>query len=320
MTKVDSHGTLRLITKRFMKANRKRNIIAVIAIMLTALLFTTLFTGSQSLILSKRATEIRQFMSSSHAIAQDLTGQQAEKALSALKADSDIKRYGWGIFLGGGMNSEFDFSTEIRFADEGMAESYNCTPTSGRLPQKQNEIAVSTLILDRLGLPHKLGQHITVTWEKDGAAHTTRTDEFVISGFWHGDKAVMAQLLFVSESYAEKNAASPSEAEIAEGYFNGSYDLAVWYSNLWGLQKKTEKLSQQAGLARSDSAFEVNPAYNLGGEDSFSFGSVAVLILFIMLAGYLIIYNVFSLSVRTDIRAYGLLKNIGTTGKQLKKV
>ena len=73
MTNVDSRGTLRLITKRFMNANRKRNIIAVIAITLTALLFTTLYTGSQSLILSKRAAEIRQFMSSSHAVAQDMT-------------------------------------------------------------------------------------------------------------------------------------------------------------------------------------------------------------------------------------------------------
>ena len=320
MTNVDSRGTLRLITKRFMNANRKRNIIAVIAITLTALLFTTLFTGSQSLILSKRAAEIRQFMSSSHAVAQDMTRQQAEIALTALKTDRDIDRYGRGIFLGGGMNREFDFSTEVRFADEAMAESYNCMPTSGHLPQKQNEIAVSTLILDRLGLPHKLGQHITVTWEKEGASHKTQTDEFVVSGFWQGDKAVIAQLLFVSESYAEKNAASPSESEIAEGYFNGSYDFAVWYSNLWGLDKKTEKLSKQAGLLGKDSVFEVNPAYSLSGEDSFSFGSVAVLLLFIMLAGYLIIYNVFSLSVRTDIRAYGLLKNVGTTGKQLKKI
>lgn len=55
-------------------------------------------------------------------------------------------------------------------------------------------------------------------------------------------------------------------------------------------------------------------------EDAFSYGSVLILLLFIILAGYLIIYNVFSLSVKTDLRTYGLLKNIGTTGKQLKKI
>mgnify|MGYP007042232035 CR=1 FL=1 len=71
MVKVENKETLRLLTKRFMKMNRARNIIAVIAIMLTSLLFTSLFVGSVSMILSKRATEIKQFMDSSHAIAQN---------------------------------------------------------------------------------------------------------------------------------------------------------------------------------------------------------------------------------------------------------
>ena len=55
-------------------------------------------------------------------------------------------------------------------------------------------------------------------------------------------------------------------------------------------------------------------------EDSFSFTSLIVMVLFVILAGYLIIYNIFNISVKTDIRAYGLLKNVGTTGKQLKKI
>ena len=49
MVKVENKETLRLLTKRFMKMNRARNIIAVIAIMLTSLLFTSLFVGSVSI-------------------------------------------------------------------------------------------------------------------------------------------------------------------------------------------------------------------------------------------------------------------------------
>ena len=40
MVKVENKETLRLLTKRFMKMNRARNIIAVIAIMLTSLLIS----------------------------------------------------------------------------------------------------------------------------------------------------------------------------------------------------------------------------------------------------------------------------------------
>ena len=52
MVRVENKETLRLLTKRFMKMNKGRNRIAVLAIMLTSLLFTSLFSGAVSLILS----------------------------------------------------------------------------------------------------------------------------------------------------------------------------------------------------------------------------------------------------------------------------
>lgn len=320
MVKVSNKDTLRLVTHRFMKINRKRNIIAIIAIVLTALLFTSLFTGSESLILSKRATDIRQFMESSHAAVQDLTKKQAERTEKVLEKEKDVRRFGRGIFLGAGRNKEFNFSAEVRFGNKNMAESFNCQPTSGHLPEKENEIAVSSLVLDSLGLSHKTGQNITITWEKNGETHETRTDTFTVSGYWKGDKAVMSQILWVSEKYAKENAVSPTKKNLEDGIYNGGYEYAVWYRNLWNLEKKTTNLSKQAGLINAKSQFEVNPAYDLMEEDAFSYGSALILLLFIILAGYLIIYNVFSLSVKTDIRTYGLLKNIGTTGKQLKKI
>ena len=84
MVKVENKETLRLLTKRFMKMNRARNIIAVIAIMLTSLLFTSLFVGSVSMILSKRATEIKQFMDSSHAISSACPQQKNIKFIKVL--------------------------------------------------------------------------------------------------------------------------------------------------------------------------------------------------------------------------------------------
>ena len=47
---------------------------------------------------------------------------------------------------------------------------------------------------------------------------------------------------------------------------------------------------------------------------------IAGMLLLILLTGYLIIYNVFQISVAGDIRFYGLLKTIGTTGRQLKRI
>ena len=47
---------------------------------------------------------------------------------------------------------------------------------------------------------------------------------------------------------------------------------------------------------------------------------MAILLFLIIFTGYLIIYNIFQISVNQDIQFYGLLKTIGTTGKQLKKI
>ena len=48
--------------------------------------------------------------------------------------------------------------------------------------------------------------------------------------------------------------------------------------------------------------------------------AIAAVLLLILFTGYLIIYNVFQISVTNDIRFYGLLKTIGTTGRQLKRI
>lgn len=317
MVKVENKETMRLLTRRFMKMNRGRNLIAILAIILTALLFTSLFLGSQSLILSRRATENQQSMSSSHAILQNMAQDTDKEILSALQNNRNIARFGTGKFLGSGISEKASFSMEVRYGDENLAESFNCKPQYGTMPEAYDEIAVSSLILDIWEIPHKLGETVTLTWEV--SPNETKTDTFKVCGYWEGDKAVLAQLAWVSREYAEKNASTPTKEEILEGYYNGSLDYCVWFKNTWKINEKTRDLSKAAGFSKEE-GFEVNTAYDMSFEDSFSFTSVAVFILFIILAGFLIIYNIFSISVKTDIRVYGLLKNVGTTGKQLKKI
>ena len=46
----------------------------------------------------------------------------------------------------------------------------------------------------------------------------------------------------------------------------------------------------------------------------------AVALVIFMLAGYLIIYNIFDINIISDMKEYGLLKTIGTSGKQIRKI
>lgn len=319
MVKVESRDTLNLVTSRFMKSNKKRNLLAILSIILTTLLFTSLFMGTGSLLLSNQATLMKQTLCSSHTIAQNMTDDEAYKAEEFLKKDTSVKKYGKGIFLGAVIDKRLPYSTELRSGDEAFLESFNCKIKIGRLPRKENEIAVSSLVLNALGIPEKVGEKITLTWEKDEITKELVTDTFTVVGFWKGDKAVLAQFAFTSASYAENNRYRQLEGK-TEQTFNGSTDIAVWYKRLYGLNEKTKEINNSIQFQDTTHEFVVSPAFEFGGEDSFSFFPLIVFIIGIILAGYLIIYNIFSLSVQMDIKTYGLLKNVGMTGKQLKKV
>ncbi|MDR2889932.1 MAG: ABC transporter permease, partial [Lachnospiraceae bacterium] len=54
--------------------------------------------------------------------------------------------------------------------------------------------------------------------------------------------------------------------------------------------------------------------------DPMTLVAMVVLLLIIIFTGYLVIYNIFQISVSNDVRFYGLLKTIGITGRQLKRV
>jgi len=319
MVKVENKRTLRMLVKHFMKVNRSRNIIAVLAIILTTTLFTSVFTAAFSMIESNRDSEIRQNMSSSHTVAQNMTREEYQKALTAIQEDKGISRYGVGLFLGLAVNDELsEFQTEVRYADENMAESFLCRPTEGRLPESEDEIACSTLVLAALGIEPRLGEVVNIILEeRDGY---NQTYSFKLTGFWEGDSVVKSQLAFVSKSFSEKTAYLVTRDELENGVYNGGYEIAAWFSNIWNLEEKVKSLNTSTGIDGNIELFTINPAYILFQEDSIPFGSLFVILVIILLAGYLIIYNIFNISVNVDIRIYGLLKNIGTTGKQLKKI
>lgn len=318
MVKVDNQELMRELAGKFMKMSRGRSRLAILAIVLTCMLFTNLFTGTSSMILSKRAADMRQMMSTSHAVVQDLTEGEYQTAAAAVEKNKEVERYGRGMFLGSGVDERYGFSTEVRFADENMAESFQQIPSCGHLPEHGNELAAGSFVLEALGVPQELGAEITITYEQNPGELCT--DTFRLCGYWESDPAIMAQMIWVSADYAEAHRYPVTEQDLKNGLLNGGYDLVVWYRNLWDLSGKTDALTKEGRLSDNSRSFEVNPAYQIFGEDGFRFDTVAALVILIVLAGYLIIYNIFNISIQTDIRIYGLLKNIGTTGRQLKKL
>ena len=61
------------------------------------------------------------------------------------------------------------------------------------------------MVLEALGVTPKIGEEVTLTWEVNPMLKQYKTDTFQICGFWQGDKAVLGQMVWVSEAYAKEN-------------------------------------------------------------------------------------------------------------------
>lgn len=155
MVKVESQDTLWLLTVRFMKMNCRRNQIAILAIILTTVLFTSLFTGAVSMTLSKLEADKKTYHSWSHVILQDITQAEAQNVSEVLQKNNSVERFGVNIFVGTLKDERILFQTEVRSVDADAAEAFCNAEMRGRLPENKNEIALSSLVLDALSISYE---------------------------------------------------------------------------------------------------------------------------------------------------------------------
>ncbi len=327
MIKVANKGCIRRLGFRSMKAARTRNIVAVLAIALTTVLFTSLFTIASSINYSFQQQNFRQAGSDMHGSVKDLTWEQVEE----LRTDPLIQEGVARLFLG--MPSEPPFNkshVEVSYLEPAAAPHYFCTPVEGALPREgTNEAAMDTHVLALLGVEPEIGAEFTLTFNVDDNTGTpipvTRT--FILSGWWEYDSAIVANHVVLPRSAAEEICALSSGDPYS---LTGKWSLAVMFKNALNIEETLYQVLENHGYQGRDFQAEnyldigVNWGYS-GAQLSQNFDittliAIVVLLLLIIFTGYLIIYNVFQISVTNDIRFYGLLKTIGTTGKQLKRI
>lgn len=306
------------LAKRSIRANRMRNLFAIIAIILTTVLFTTVFTIGISMLKSIEYSTMRQVGGSNHGGFKYLTTEEYE----ILKEHKDIKEYGITIPIAVVENPELvKRQVEINYIDENEAKYRFIQPLiKGNMPKKENEIVLDTITLDMLGLNYELGQNIILDYSIDDKEYSK---EFILSGYCEGDIVSMASSACVSKEFVERNLSNIDQKLSREtGSYTGTINLDVMLDNKFNIEEKLLKILYESGFELNDISYGVNWAY-IGNGSSTDLSNIIPLVgllLLIILSGYLIIYNIFYISVVKDTRFYGLLKTIGTTSKQLRRL
>lgn len=316
MFHVKNNKIINRISKRSLKNSKTRNIIAMISIILTAVLFTTVFTIGTSIIESFQLSTMRQVGTRAHGGFKFLTQQQYDK----ITADPKVKDISYNIHIGSPENKELNKTyTELRYTEEKAAKWSFSMPTTGTLPKERVDIATTTNVLDALGLPHKLGVTVPLEFTANGIKYK---ENFTLCGFYEMDPVMGANQAYLSREYCNEVAPvwqKGQEDSFDWDNYSGSINPQLFFSSSWNIDQKMQDLKTRCGFDHTV-CDGINWAYSSAEVDATTICLIAGLLILIMLSGYLIIYNIFYISVSNEIKFYGLLKTIGTTNQQLKRI
>ena len=322
---VKNRKCIRKLSWRSLWASRKRNIIAITAIALTALLFTSLFTIVMSMNSSYENYTFRQVGGYCHGTFKEVTEEQIKN----ISAHSNVKAVGKRINIGYMDSGIFAKApAEVSFMDDNCTEWSFAVPTVGQKPQEKNEITMDTYALKLLGVAPELGADIELTYTVGSLSATPyeKTDTFTLVGWWEYDDISPVHYINVSEEYAKE-----IEAEaISKGLEPFRIDLNVMMASGINIRSQMEQVDLDLGYAWDETGegelvrIGVNWGYTSSqlGEsmDAATLLAIVAFLALVIFTGYLIIYNIFQISVTGDIRFYGLLKTIGVTPRQLKRI
>ncbi len=330
---VKNRKCIRRLGFRQFRASGMRNLIAVAAVTLTALLFTSLFTIAMSITKSYEEYNFRQAGGYCHGTFKEVNQEQIEK----ITAHPKVKETGARTVAGYLSTEGFaKVPAEVSYMDENCTKWSYAIPKEGRMPQKGMEVSMDTTALKELGAEPVLGEEITMTYPirnsnaVDGE-EVCRTDTFTLVGFWEYDNVIPVHYINVSKEYmdmVEKDwLAEEKTEEVSEPF---RIDLNVMLASSVNIEGVMQSIDTDLGYQWEDREGEncVRIGVNWGyvasemnsKADPMLIASIAAFVLLVVFTGYLIIYNVFRISVTNDIRFYGMLKTIGTTPRQLKRI
>ncbi|MDO5785043.1 MAG: ABC transporter permease [Eubacteriales bacterium] len=326
MVRVSNRKCIRNLSRKSLRASKNRNIMAVLAIALTALLFTALFTIGMSVNDAYQQANFRQVGGYSHGAFKELTKEQCNE----MKDHPLIQQYGMRHFLG--MPTDYPFNkshVEISYCDENEAKWMYCDPIEGRLPKENtNEAATDLQVLSLLGVEPKLGTEFTMTFFVDGK-ETTQT--FTLCGWWEKDEITVANHVLIPDSRVNAILNEVQVTPPGNDGLTGSWNLDIMFQNSRHIEENLNQILSDYGYqsesqSKGDNFIKIGVNWGYTGaklSDSIDITTLLILVvvlLVIIFTGYLIIYNIFQISVVGDIRFYGLLKTIGTTGRQIKRI
>ena len=310
------------LTQRYLSKNKTRTIVTLIGIIVSMALFTAVIEGAYSGYQFLKNREI--------AVTgewQVIMNNVNEEGLEEVKTNKQIEKYENVYTLGWAeVANENDGKPYLLVQSLGDTEHalFPINLVSGRMPEKEDEILLPENFIANAKEKYQVGDTITLETgqrfiekeqlsentpyqEKESLKNTTK-HTFTIVG-------IMERLPFEIEEFS-----CPGYTCITNGFHTDNQKLFLTIHSPSKMQDFLMRQTISDSYVPHSDLLRFYGAFKASGERSVLIGLTTILVLLIAYGSISLIYNSFSISISERIRQFGIMKSIGASNRQIRRM
>lgn len=277
------------ITWKYLKSNRKRTILTLIGIILSVALVSSI-----GLFLKSMQEAQIQDMKNNFGSWHIAYSKVDDTLIAKIKSNPNVLRS--GTYAEG---EEININEKIKarevFVTEEAVKLLPITLKEGRFPEKKGEVALENWLLYKINKDAKPGESIKIG-----------SKEYNLVGI-------------LNDSFKSQIS---GEGQIIQANSNENNNKKILLAELKVNRNLGKNIQELKRLSDEKSVMENSNLLAMQGEGfpKELLGALAVIIGIVVFATIAVIYNAFQISVVERVKQFGLLRAVGTTPKQIRKI
>lgn len=288
-----------VVASKYLSAHKKKTRLTILSVVLAVTLVVGIFSMLDSLVKFEK-TQVLKKEGNYHILVRN----PEQNEIASIQSRIDVENSGTLTDLGGGTinNVKCAFGS----IDANFAANLNFYLTEGSFPRKANEILLEKWYMDKSAL--KIGDLVRISLP-DG-----KSGRYAISGKindWGVTKAAAIPFVFLSREAKEGLTAVSSQYFIL---FKHGVNIQKAEKEIRAFSHIPDnRIGYNEGLLALMLQTKNNRVINIYAIGVVLFGLV-------LLTAVIMIYNTFNISVMDRVRQFGLLRCIGASKKQIKRL
>lgn len=310
------------LTQRYLSKNKTRTIVTLIGIIVSMALFTAVIEGAYSGYQFLKNREIA-VTGQWQVIMNNVNKEGLEEAKTNKQIDQyeNIYTLGWAK-----VDNENDGKPYLLVQSLGDTEHalFPINLVSGRMPEKQDEILLPENFIANAKEKYQVGDTITLEsgqrfiekeqlfentpYQENESLKNTSKHTFTIVG-------IMERLPFEIEEFS-----CPGYTCITNGFHTDSQKLFLTIHSPSKMQDFLMHQTISDSYVPHSDLLRFYGAFKASGERSVLIGLTTILVLLIAYGSISLIYNSFSISISERIRQFGIMRSIGASNRQIRRM